>query len=97
MLHCNMNLSEDLKLGLEDVLASLWHARRENDLGRLASLCGGDVQRWALLANRRGLAARAAAVVLERPHADRAGLLAQVDALIAELECRHCGIDGRRP
>ena len=87
MLHCNMTrLSHGLRLGLEDLLADLWHARRVGDLGRLASLSYSDGRRWAQLAGRRGLAERASEVVTARPHESRASFLAQVDTLIAELE-----------
>ena len=87
MLHCNMtHLSDGLRLGLEDLLADLWHARRENDLGRLALLSYSDVRRWARAAGMLLLADRARAVVLECPHESRAKFLAHVDNIITEME-----------
>ena len=87
MLHCNMtHLSNDLKLGLEDLLADLWHARRVGDLGRLALLSYSDVRRWAQAAGLQALASRARAVVLECPHESRASFLAELDSFIFEME-----------
>ena len=87
MLHCTMtHLSDGLRLGLEDLLADLWHARRMGDLGRLALLSYSDVRRWAQVAGRQGLAERVRAIVLECPHESRASFLAQVDSIIAEME-----------
>jgi hypothetical protein len=87
MLHCNMtHLSVEQTLGLEDLLAGLWHARRVGDLGRLASLCYSDVPRWAQGAGKPALAERARRTVIECPHESRASFLAQVDRIIAELE-----------
>jgi hypothetical protein len=91
-----MHLSESLRLGLEDLLADLWHARRTDDLGRLALLFFSDVRRWAQLAGKEGLAERASAMVLACPHASRAGFVSQVDLLIAELESVHAEVDARR-
>lgn len=88
MLHCNMNLSapSDLFLGLEDVLANLHHARRREDLGRLALLTYWDVRKWARSAHRDALADRAFEVIAQRPHPSRSALLALVDEVIVELE-----------
>ena len=85
MLHCTMDTS-DLKVSLQDVLADLWHARREGDLGRLALLSYCDMRRWARIAHREGLAQRSRDLVLSCPHATRAHFLAEVDALISEAE-----------
>jgi hypothetical protein len=91
MLHCNMTyLTESLRTGLEDVLADLRHARRSGDLGRLASICFVDVRRWALHADR-GLAARAGAIVLDRPHDSRESVQHRIDALIGDLDRLHRG------
>jgi hypothetical protein len=98
MLHCTMtHLSENLRLGLEDLLADLWHARRSGDLGRLALIFFSDVRRWARMADRQGLAQRASDLVTECPHASRASFVAQVDTLIAELEVALGDADGQPP
>jgi hypothetical protein len=87
MLHCTMNSSaHSLKLGLEDLLADLWHARRQNDLGRLALLTYCDMRRWARVAHEEGLAERAWSIVRSCPYADRDSFLSQIDGLIAEAE-----------
>ena len=85
MLHRNMK-TEDLRLSLEDVLADLWHARRNHDLGRLALLSYCDMRRWARVARREGLAQRSHDLVLSCPYASRERFLSEVDALIAEAE-----------
>src|SRR5690242_18672319 len=70
MLRCNMK-TEELRSSLEDVLADLWHARRNHDLGRLALLSYCDMRRWARVARREGLAQRSHQLVLNCPHASR--------------------------
>jgi hypothetical protein len=97
MLHCTMtHLSESLRLGLEDLLADLWHARRADDLGRFALLFFSDVRRWAQLAGKQSLAERASAMVTACPHESRTAFVAQVDLLIAELEQIHAEVGQHR-
>lgn len=45
-----MSNDQRLRLALEDVLADLRHARRSEDIGRLAFLSYCDVRRWARVA-----------------------------------------------
>lgn len=87
MLRCNMKYySQNLKLGLEDLLADLWHARRSGDLGRLALLSFYEVRRWARMAEEHGLAEYSSVLVTRSPYADRESFMADIDRLIAELE-----------
>jgi len=88
MLHCNMNpgLPPPMMLDLEDVLGSMIHARRADDLGRLALLTYWEVRRWARIAHRDALAARAADLVLHQPHPSRVAFLEIVDTVIDELQ-----------
>jgi hypothetical protein len=87
MLRCNMkHYSQNLKLGLEDLLADLWHARRSGDLGRLALLSFYEVRRWARLAEEHGLAEYSSVLVTRSPYADRESFMGDIDRLIAELE-----------
>jgi hypothetical protein len=87
MLRCNMkHYSQNLKLGLEDLLADLWHARRSGDLGRLALLSFYEVRRWARLAEEHGLAEYSSVLVTRSPYADRESFMTDIDRLIAELE-----------
>lgn len=88
MLHCNMNsiLHPTLQLQLEDVLGNLQHARRTDDLGRLALLAYCDVRRWARNAHQEALAERACELVTRMPHPSRAEFLSMVDEVIRELE-----------
>ncbi len=87
MLHCNMQL--DIRLGLEDVLAALWHARRSDDIARLAHVSYSEVQRWASTAHAAGVAARARAVLADCPYQSREDFMFAVDRLIAEVEQAH--------
>jgi hypothetical protein len=87
MLRCNMkHYSQNLKLGLEDLLADLWHARRSGDLGRLALLSFYEVRRWARLADEHGLAEYSSVLVTRSPYADRESFMSDIERLIAELE-----------
>lgn len=76
---------QHLQLRLEDLLGDLRHARRQGDLGRLALLSYCEVRRWARMAGEQGLAEHSSALVTT-PRASREEFLAQVDALICELE-----------
>jgi hypothetical protein len=86
MLRCNMTASLSLQLGLDDLLADLQHARRCDELGRLALLAYCDVRGWARQAGEMGVAEHSTAIFTEHPHASKADFLEQVDHLIAELQ-----------
>ena len=81
-----LDLSQALRLGLDDVLGSLQHARRSGDLGRLALLTYWEARKWARMAHRDALAELAADVFIKQPHATRADFLTTVDQVIFELE-----------
>ena len=85
MLHCNMNTPLELQLRLDDLLAELQHARRNDELGRLALLIYCEVRCWARQVNEPTLAAHAGAMFTEQPHISREVFLAQVDSLILQL------------
>jgi hypothetical protein len=85
MLHCNMDTTA-VQLRLDDLLADLRHARRSNDLGRLALVAYCEVRRWARSAGEPVLANRVAQLVLDSPQPSREAFLAEVDALIGTLE-----------
>ena len=86
MLHCNMKPSLEFQLRLDDLLAELQHARRTDELGRLALLIYCEVRCWARQADEPGLAEYAGAMFTEQPHQSRTAFLAQVDFLIQQLE-----------
>jgi hypothetical protein len=86
MLHCNMISAASLQLGLDDLLADLRHARRGNDLGRLALLAYCEVRRWARSAGESELAQHAAEMVTTSPQRSREDFLEHIDSLIHELE-----------
>jgi hypothetical protein len=93
MLHCTMSATSTtpLQLQLEDVLAGLQHARRTNDLGRLALLTYCEVRRWARWAQRDALAERASDIITKLPHPSRSEFLSIVDEVITELELIRLG------
>jgi hypothetical protein len=80
------DLTPGLRLDLEDVLGSLQHARRDEDLGRLALLTYWDVRKWARWAHEEALAALAADVVAQQPLPSREAFLSLVDRVIDEME-----------
>ena len=86
MLHCNMKTPLELQLRLDDLLAELQHARRNEELGRLALLIYCEVRCWARQTNEAALAALSGAMFTEQPHVSREVFLDQVDSLIAKLE-----------
>jgi hypothetical protein len=85
MLRCNMDTLA-VRLGLDDLLADLHHARRSNDLGRLALIAYCEVRRWARSAGEPALARQVSTLVLESPQPSREVFLAEVDRLIDALE-----------
>ncbi|BDI03426.1 hypothetical protein CATMQ487_03960 [Sphaerotilus microaerophilus] len=87
MLRCTMNaLTPKLKLGLDDLLADLWYARRSGDLGRLALVSYYEVRRWAKMAGDPTLVEHSSVLLMGHPHPDRDSFLADADRLIGELE-----------
>ncbi|WP_213957532.1 hypothetical protein [Variovorax sp. dw_954] len=83
------------RLRLEDLGAEIAHARRHDDLGRLAALCFCEVRSWATGAGEQRLADLAWSLCIRAPAANRIAFLARIDRLIAELEeaCMRAGID----
>ncbi|WP_280151425.1 hypothetical protein [Piscinibacter sp. XHJ-5] len=85
MLQCNMPSARNLQLNLEDLLADLRHARRRDDLGRLALVAYCEVRRWARDAGDLVLAEHASDLITGSPHASREAFLVRIDKLIQEL------------
>jgi hypothetical protein len=86
MLQCNMTASLSLQLGLDDLLADLQHARRCDELGRLALLAYCDVRCWARQAGEIDVAEHSTAIFTQHPHASKEDFLKRVDHLISELQ-----------
>ena len=86
MLHCTMTSSLKLQLGLDDLLADLRHARKHDDLGRLALVAYCEVRRWARDAGNFVLAEHASELITSSPHPSREAFLGHIDDLIHELE-----------
>lgn len=90
MLHRNMqNVSLSLRLSLEDLLGELQHARRQDDMSRLALLAYCEVRRWARQAGETELADLSTALVTRTPQATREQYMVAIDELIARLEEAH--------
>lgn len=95
MLHCNMSASGlSLQLGLENLLGDLRFARKAGDLGRLALLAYCEVRRWARMAGEQELAKHSSELINNIPFASRDEFMAEVDALIVELEQAHLRVAG---
>lgn len=75
-----------IRLSLDDVLGEIQHARRVNDIGRLALLTYCEVRRWARQAGEAELAAHSLELITQNPYATRSEFLDRVDSLIHELE-----------
>lgn len=93
MLHCNMNhLPDPLQLSLEDLLGDLQHARRHQDMSRLALLAYCEVRRWARQAGEEALAERSAELITRSPPASRDQFMHEVDGLMEQLQQVHARI-----
>ena len=79
-------LTPKLRLGLDDLLADLWYARRTGDLGRLALVSYYEVRRWAKLVGEPTLVEHSSVLLMGQPHVDRDSFLKDADRLIGELE-----------
>jgi hypothetical protein len=83
-----MTTSSAIQIGLEDLLADLHHARRSEQLGRLALLAYCEVKTWARQAGKPDIADGATRMFTQTPCVSRDEFLSNVDSLIATLE-RH--------
>lgn len=96
MLHCNMkHLPDPLQLSLEDLLGDLQHARRHQDMSRLALLAYCEVRRWARQAGEEALAERSAELITRSPPASRDQFMHEVDELIEQLQQVHARVASR--
>jgi hypothetical protein len=88
-------LSENLRVGLEDLAKDVALARGQEQVGRLALLCCCEIRRWARLAGNERLAAQATAMIVQPVPVSRRSFLESVDALIEELEqaCDCAGLE----
>lgn len=86
MLQRNMRDLLSLQTGFHDLLADLRHARRSEDMGRLALVAYCEVRRWARMAGETEVAECSAAMITVSPHASRSDFLEAIDGLILQLE-----------
>jgi hypothetical protein len=86
MLQCNMPISLNIQLALEDLLADLRFARRHDQLGRLALLAYCEVKGWARTSGRPALADISLRMFSEKPSSSKVEFLENIDSLIATLE-----------
>lgn len=89
MLRCTMNTSLSIRLGLEDLLADLQHARKHAELGRLALLAYCEVRGWARQAGEAGIAEQSTLMFTANPCVSKDEFLSKVDALIGALQQLH--------
>ena len=84
---CDLNpMPLHLREGLEDLAGEVRYARRQDDLGHLASLCYCEVRRWARIAGEDRLADISRRLVTDLPANNRQMFLQHIDCLLAELE-----------
>ncbi|MDM0084863.1 hypothetical protein QTI17_30120 [Variovorax sp. J31P179] len=85
-----MRATENLMLGLDDLVADVAHARRHETLGRLALLCYCELKPWARHAEEERLAQLAWALSTRALPGSRKLFLQRIDVVIQELEevCR---------
>ena len=95
MLQCNMTTSLSIQLGLMDLLADLHHARRHEELGRLALLCYCEVRSWARQAGEPGIADHSTQIFTQDPCVSKQAFLTKVDLLIAALRQLQAGYPER--
>ena len=81
-----MNDSINIQLGLEDLLAELHFARRNEQLGRLALLAYCEVKGWARRAGKSDLADTALRMFSDSPCVSKDAFLHGIDNLITTLE-----------
>lgn len=86
MLRCIMTSPNNIQCALEDLLAELHFARRNNQLGRLALLAYCEVKGWARKAGYSELADAALRMFAESPCVSKDAFLRGIDDLIAMLE-----------
>ena len=76
----------DIQLGLEDLLAGLHFARKNEQLGRLALLAYCDVKGWARRAGKADVANKALQMFSQNPCPSKDAFLAGIDSIISTLE-----------
>lgn len=86
MLQCTMTNSIQTQLLLEDLVADLHFARKNDQLGRLALLAYCEVKGWARQANKPDVADTALRMFLDNPCVSKDEFLQGIDRLIATLE-----------
>ena len=91
MLRRIMIASTSIRIGLEDLLADLQHARRNQELGRLALLAYCEVRTWARQAGEPALAEYSTHIFTQQPSVSKEAFLAQLDHLVSMLEALHSG------
>lgn len=97
MLHRNMINDSRLSLALDDLLADFQHARRSDDLGRLALLAYCEARRWAREAAEPELAELSSTFVTGGPKSSRQAFLAQIDELVCGLEAAQARLHQATP
>lgn len=82
-----MDTSLDIQLGLDDLLADLQFARRNQELGRLALLTYCGIRSWARQAGKPDISESVTKMFTETPCVCKEEFLAKIDHIITTLEC----------
>jgi hypothetical protein len=81
-----MDTSLDIQLGLDDLLADLQFARRNQELGRLALLAYCEIRSWARQAGKPDISESATKMFTQTPCVCKEEFLAKIDHIITTLE-----------
>lgn len=76
----------NIQLALEDLLADLHFARKNEQLGKLALLAYCDVKRWARQAGKDDVADMALSMFADRPCQSKEEFLRGIDQLLGSLQ-----------
>jgi hypothetical protein len=87
----------NIQLALEDLLADLHFARKNEQLGRLALLAYCDVKRWAREAGKSDVADMALRMFAEKPCLSKEAFLCGIDQLLGSLQSHESEFQNSRP
>jgi hypothetical protein len=87
----------NIQLALEDLLADLHFARKNEQLGRLALLAYCDVKRWARQAGKSDVAEMALRMFADKPCVSKEDFLRGIDQLLGSLQSHESEFQHSRP
>jgi len=87
----------NIQLALEDLLADLRFARKNEQLGRLALLAYCDVKRWARQAGKSDVADIVLRMFADKPCPTKEDFLRGIDQLLGSLQTHENEFENSRP